>query len=281
MSIIIPKPKKLAATIKAIRQDGPAKLHVLADFDRTMTYRAINNVPTPSLIAILRNGHYLSADYAKKAHALFDKYQPIEKDPNLALSKKKKAMNTWWRTHKKLLIKSGLSKYDLLKIVKDPQIKFRQGAPEFLDYLKTKKIPLVILSASGVGEAVPLYFKNAKKNYKNIHYIVNSLKWSKSGQALAIKEPIIHSLNKDETVLKNFPKIYRQISQRKNVILLGDNISDVAMITGFAYDQLIKVGFLNYSEPKIKNTFLKNFDIIITDDGDFKYLNKLLKTLCA
>lgn len=281
MPIIIPQPKKIAKIIKAIKKDGPDKLHVLADFDRTLTYHSVNNVPTPSLIAILRNGHYLSTDYAKKAHALFDKYQPIEKNPDLPLAKKKKAMDTWWRTHKKLLIDSGLNKKDLRQIVQDPHIKFRHGFDWFLNYLKIKNIPLVILSASGIGEAIPLYFKNAKKNYKNIYYLVNSLKWSKSGKALAIREPIIHSLNKDETVIKDFPKIYKKIKHRSNVLLLGDNISDIDMVVGFDYKNLLRVGFLNYDDPKIKKAFLKNFDIIISGDGDFKYLNTLIKTLCV
>lgn len=281
MSIIIPQAKKLAQTIKAIKKQGAASLHVLSDFDRTLTYATVNKISVPSIIAILRNGHYLDPDYAQKAHALFNKYYPLEKDPHLPLAKKKKAMNAWWWAHKKLLINSGLNKKDLRQMVQDPHIKFRRGVDQFLNYLKIKNIPLVILSASGIGEAIPLYFKNYKKNYKNIHYIVNALSWSKSGKALSIKEPIIHSLNKDETVIKDFPAVYKKIHQRKNVLLIGDNVSDIDMIIGFDYQNLIKVGFLNYQDPKIKKTFLKNFDIIITNDGDFKYLNQLLKKLCA
>jgi hypothetical protein len=39
--------------------------------------------------------------------------------------------------------------------------------------------------------------------------------------AIAAREPIIHSFNKDETVVKNFP-IYEEIKDRKNILLLGD-----------------------------------------------------------
>jgi len=42
----------------------------------------------------------------------------------------------------------------------------------------------------------------------------------------------------------------------------------------------LKIGFLNYNQPKIKDIFLKNFDIIIEDDGDFDYINKLMNDLC-
>ena len=51
------------------------------------------------------------------------------------------------------------------------------------------------------------------------------------------------------------------------------------MITGFDYDNLIKIGFLNYDDTKIKKQFLENFDIIIENDGDFESVNKLIMGL--
>ncbi|MFA6466966.1 MAG: hypothetical protein WCV71_03835 [Patescibacteria group bacterium] len=280
MSVIISHEKKLKQAIAKIKVAGPDNLHVLSDFDRTLTYAYADGQKVPSLIAILRNGHYLSKDYAQKAHALFDKYHPLEIDPQLSLAAKKTAMNKWWRSHIKLLIKSGLNKKDLELIASDKQIRFRKGLNSFLNTLQRKNIPLVILSASGVGEAVKIYFKQNKKNYSNIHYITSSLVWNKAGQAIAIKEPIIHSLSKDETLIKDFPKIYQQIKNRKNVLLLGDSLADVDMIKGFDYDNLIKIGFLNYNTPQQKKYFLKNFDIVIEGDEDFTYINQLLKDLC-
>lgn len=280
MAVIIPDKNQLQRTIEAMRADGVDRLHVLADFDRTLTYGSVNGVKTPSIISILRNGRYLKPGYDKKAHALFDKYNTIELDPKVPLKEKKQAMDTWWRTHKQLLIASGLNKTDLEEIVKDPLIKFRKGVDKFLDFLKQKNIPLVILSASGVGEALPLYFKNAKKNYNNIYFLINSFNWSENNYAQSIKEPVIHSLNKDETIVKDFPDVYKKIINRKNVLLLGDSIHDIDMLTGFDYDNLIKIGFLNYNDPELKILFTKNFDIIITADGNFDYVNDLIKKIC-
>jgi len=280
MKIIIPNQEKLDKTVAKIKAQGKNNIHILADFDRTLTYGSINKQKTPSLVAVLRNGNYLTADYAQQAQALFDKYHPLELDPNIPLTDKKIAMHTWWRTHKQLFIEAGLNKKDLEAIAKDPIIRFRKGVDKFLDYLHAKNIPLVILSACGVGEAIPIYFINAKKNYPNIYYINNSLNWSADGQALSIREPIIHALNKDETLIKDFPEIYKRVVNRKNVILLGDNLSDIGMITGFDYDNLIKIGFLNYNLDELRELYCKNFDIIIEGDGDFNYVNKLLKDLC-
>jgi len=280
MAILIPNQAKLDKTIAQIKKEGTDKIHILSDFDRTLTYGSINGQKTPSLISVLRNGMYLTPDYAPQAHALFDKYHPIELDNKIPLAERKQAMETWWRTHKQLLIDSGLHKKDLLKIVKDKNIKFRKGVSKFLDYLHENNIPLVILSGSGAGEAVPFFFQNIKKDYPNIHYITNKLNWSDDGRALSIKEPVIHSLNKDEILVKNFPEIYKEVKNRKNVILLGDSLGDVNMVSGFDYDNLIKIAFLNYNIEELRSSYLENFDIIITDDADFNYVNDLIKYLC-
>jgi hypothetical protein len=48
----------------------------------------------------------LSEKYSKQAHALYDKYHPIETNPNINLQEKTDAMEKWWIDHKKLLIKT-------------------------------------------------------------------------------------------------------------------------------------------------------------------------------
>lgn len=279
MKIIIKDKKRLDAIITRLKNDGLDNLHILADFDRTLTYGSRDNKKTPSIISVLRNGNYLSPDYAAKAHALFDKYHPIEINEGLPLSQRKEAMSIWWRSHKQLLIDSGLNKKDIYQIVKDRSVQFRQGVDKFLDSLHKNNVPLIILSAGGVGEAVKIYFENAKKDYKNIYYITNSLEWDKDGNAKTIIEPIIHSLNKDETIIKEISEIYEKIANRKNVILLGDNIADIDMVTGFDYDNLIKIGFLNYDTKKLENYYSEKFDIVLAGDGDFDYVNKLLKKI--
>jgi 5'-nucleotidase len=60
------------------------------------------------------------------------------------------------------------------------------------------------------------------------------------GKAIAIKEPIIHSFNKGETVVKDSP-IYEEIKERKNILLLGDSLGDVRMADGFDYENILKI----------------------------------------
>ena len=278
-NIIISDPEEFEKTKKEISKQGGKKLHVLADFDRTLTYSFVKGEEVPSMISILRKENYLTEDYSEKAHALFDKYHPIEINPEIPLEEKKKAMIEWWKSHFDLLIKCKLNKKDLEKAVKSEKIKLRDGASEFFDMLHDNKIPLVILSSSGLGgDAISMYLKNKGELYDNIHVISNSYIWDNDGYAKGVKEPIIHSMNKAEISIKNYPA-YKKIKNRKNVLLLGDNIEDLGMIEGFDYDNLIKIAFLNKNTEKNLELYKKNYDIIVLNDSDMAFVNKLLREL--
>jgi cytosolic 5'-nucleotidase 3 len=257
--IIIANPERLAKLKAAIAADGPEKFHVLADFDRTLTRAFTNGGEYPSLISVLRNDGYLTPDYPARATALYERYRPIETDPNISREEKKAAMAEWWRTHFELLVASRLKKSDIAKAAASQDVQLRDGAEKMLKFLAKKNVPLVIMSSAGLGtEGISLFLKNLNLLSDNIFIASNEFVWDENGQAVAVKEPIIHSLNKDETLAKDFP-FYDKIENRKNVLLLGDNAEDVDMILGFAYDNLIKVGFLNKNIEKNLPLFKKKF----------------------
>ena len=123
-NIIIPNPEKLQKLQKEFYQDGINKIHVISDFDRTLTTAFIDGKKRHSLISILSdNDKYLSFDYTKKAHALFNKYHPIGIDPNINIQKKKKEMHKWWSEHYELLSKVGLKKNHIHEVVLSSNIK--------------------------------------------------------------------------------------------------------------------------------------------------------------
>lgn len=277
--IVILNPEKLEKAKRAISEAGADKLHILADFDRTLTCAFIEGQSTPSIIAILRDGSYLTPDYAKKAHELYNKYHPIEIDPKIPIEKKKKAMNEWWKTHFDLLIKSRLNKKDLERIVESGKIKFRNKALELIDFLKAHNIPLVIMSSSGSGsDVISMILKKEGKLYDNVHIISNSYEWDEDGNMLAVRKPFIHTLNKDETSVRDFPA-FEIIKHRKNVLLLGDNLDDIGMIKGFDYDNLINIGFLNENVEENLEHYKKNYDVVILNDSSMDYVNKILKEI--
>ena len=277
--VVIINQKNLETAKKNISIDGAAKLHILADFDRTMTYAFVNGKNVPSMISILRDENYLSSDYAKEAHRLFSKYHPIEIDPKISKTAKKRAMKEWWMSHFDLLIESGLNKKDIASAITSDMIKLRDGFKEFASKLRDSNIPLIIMSSSGLGgNAIEMYLQRHSLLFDNIRIVSNKFEWDSSGNAKAVIKPIIHTLNKDETVLKKFP-FYQEISDRKNVILLGDSLDDVGMIEGFDFSNLIKIAFINRKTEEFLEAYRDRYDILILEDGPLDFVNQLLKEI--
>ncbi|MFC1598594.1 hypothetical protein ACFL2U_01090 [Patescibacteria group bacterium] len=275
-NLIVPNPDKLNNLVEKFQEQGTANIHVLADFDRTLTNCFVNGEKITSIIAILRKEGYLNEEYTKVTTDLFDKYHPIEIDPQIPAEEKKQKMDEWWRAHNDELIKHGLNKDHLDKVIASSKIQFRAGALEFLDILKQQQIPVVIMSSSGLGNyVITRLLKKQNKMTAGVHIISNQMEFDEQGTVIGFSEPIIHVLNKDETILADFPA-YEQVKNRKNVILLGDNIEDVGMVAGFEYDNLIKIGFLNDKVDELADQYKENFDLIITNDSNMNIINELL-----
>lgn len=280
MAVIISNPEGFEKKKKIFVKEGLKKIHILSDFDRTLT-RCFDESGKKviSIMHHFREKKYISEDYARKAQELFDKYHPIEIDNKISLEEKKKAMLRWWGEHFKLLIDSGLNKKILDDFAKNTNIYFREGVLDFLDLLNEKNIPLVIISSSGFGTLIPEFFRKENKLYSNIFSISNVFEFNEKGEVVKIKEPIIHSLNKKEASLPE--NVLEKVLNRKNVILLGDGLEDVQMISGFEYDNLIKIGFLNEGVEENLEGFKKAYDVVIIGDGDFGFVNSFMREICG
>ena len=277
-NIVISDSGKLENIKQEIVKQGKEKVHVIADFDRTLTRAFVRGRRVTSLISVLRDYNYLTEEYTKRANALRDKYYSIEL-ADIPLREKKKAMHEWWTEHFRLLVESKLNKKDLEMVVKSEKVKLRKGALSFFDFLYKQKIPLVILSSAGLGgDSIAMFLENEKRLYGNIHIISNSFKWDKNGYAVGVEKPIIHRMNKDEIPVKDFP-VYKIIRNRKNVILLGDSLSDIEMVKGFDYEKIIKIGFLNESIRENLKSYKEDYDVVILNDGSMDYVNKLMREI--
>ncbi len=252
---------------------------MLADFDRTLTKAFVGGEYVPSAIWVLYHGDYLEGDYNERAQALHEKYHGIETDPSVSRKRKAGAMKEWWEKQFALLIKSGLNRKHIQDIVGSGKIELREGGRALLSKLKENNIPLVIMSSSGLGgDAISMFLKNQEMLYGNIYIISNSFEWDKRGNAVSVKEPIIHGMKKYETAVRDYP-CFNKIEKRKNVLLMGDNLDDVDMVEGFEYNNLIKVGFLNKDGEEKKEKYRENYDVVILNDGSLGYVNKLINKI--
>ncbi|MFK7780267.1 MAG: hypothetical protein QM490_03880 [Candidatus Gracilibacteria bacterium] len=277
-NIIYSDKRRVEKILKKIKKDGVLKLHFLADFDRTLTYSLINGEKKPSLISVIRSDpKYLGKKYSNKANKLFDHYYPIEIDPNISLEEKSKKMSEWWVAHLNLLVESGLNINHIDEIVNSGIIKLRLGVIKLLKNLYKQEIPLIILSANGLGgDSIIDYLKFNNLYTSNIEVVSNKFIFNEKGYAIGYDSNVIHVFNKGEVVFDNFPIVKEKIKGRKNIILLGDSLGDTNMADGVEYDNLLKIGFYNDKNDKNLDKYLEKFDILLTGDSDGDFLNNIL-----
>ena len=109
--------------------------------------------------------------------------------------------------------------------------------------------------------------------YDNIYISSNIIEF-RDGVASGVKNNIIHSFNKNEVSLPDEIKV--KINNRKNVILLGDQLSDLKMVEYNKHDKVITIGFMTEETEQYKKDYEEAFDILLERDDDY---SNILETL--
>lgn len=234
-------------------------LYVISDFDRTITSGS-----SKTSWSILANSNLLPHSYASERKKLYEYYRPIEISDTVDYEYKLEMMREWYQKHIELFIKYQITEKIFNEAATNFKImEFRPYAKEFIKFLYNNQIPLIIISA-GIGNFIESFLKENNCYYDNIYIISNKVIF-KDGMAVGIGENIIHSLNKNEIP---FPSnILEKIKNRNNVILLGDQISDLNMLNKKSYNSLLTIGLLTSDSPK--NMMISNYDIVCEEDDDY------------
>lgn len=210
-------------------------LYVVADFDRTIT-----NGNSQTSWSILSKSNLIPESYINERQILFDKYRPIEIDTSLPLEYRLNMMTEWWQKHIELFVKYKISEEVFRDAATDLKVmEFRPGAKEFLSFLHRNNIPLIIISA-GIQNFIETFLKLNNCYFDNIYISSNKILF-KNGIATGVGKNIIHSLNKNEVFLPE--AVNKSLTGRKQVLLLGDQISDLNMVDKKLHDQVITVRF--------------------------------------
>ena len=276
-NILIKNKKAFEQKLSKIKSEGKDNLHVICDFDKTLTKAIVKGQKTHTSIAQIREGNYLSEDYVKKSFALYDKYHPFEVNHKLSDEEKDRKMMEWWSMHIQLLVEEGMNRKVVEDIIKKKRILLRKGSEDFFKMLHEKNIPLLIFSA-GIGDIIEGFLESEGLLYGNMHIISNFFDYDKKGIVKGYKSKIIHSFNKDEFAIKG-TKYFGMIKERKNVILIGDSLGDADMAKGLEHEAILKIGFLNKNIEKNKDVYEKNFDAVILNDGPMDFVVSLIKSI--
>lgn len=273
---LIPNEEKFNSIINKMADGGADKLHILSDFDKTITAISyINGKPVGSLIGQLRAGGYLTPDYAAASFALLEKYGPLENDQTIPRSQRMKKMEDWWTEHQELLISCRLNKHAMDTVIAATHMKLRAGTETFFKLLHQHNIPIIIISG-GPAYMIEKMLDLAGLLTENVHIVANYYEFDKEGFMIGSKKPIVHSLNKYEIILREFP-FFDRLTNRTNVMLLGDQIDDLGMVEGFDYDNLLTIAFSHKEEDEPK--FADKFDVVFGGNDNFDFVNEVIKKI--
>lgn len=261
--------------LQKIIDGGFENLLVVTDFDRTLTQAFVDGKVT-ALISTMVRENIFDEDYNEKSKKYYEYYRPIELDESLSLEYRAQKMQEWWEAVSQLLIEKKLSKEKIQIAMKKSHSILRRGAVEFLEKLHTCHVPVIILSANGLGsQSIKVFLDENHINFPNIHVFCNEFIYDENGVAVDYKKPLVHVFNKDFALVKKSP-IYQDLAHRKNIIAIGDNLSDLDMVKNCEYENLFKIGFLNEELEKLRPIYQATFDIVIENDGPFDSISQIL-----
>lgn len=276
MAVHFKDKKLLDRKVQAVRTAGTGSLHIVADFDRTLTKAYVDDRKTHGVFDLLRD-YCFSPEQAREEREQCDKYRPYEFDQTLPMEERARYMQEWWEEHLALTVRARISKEKVLSIASRQHRYLREGAKELLKMLANEHVPLLILSA-GIGDFIEGMLSTEGALTSNIHIISNFFTYDKDGNVDGYASRIVHSCNKDEGHVRG-TAYEHAIGKRRNAILLGDTVDDLKMSKGMPHEQCIRVGFLNEDDENQLGAYLEGYDVVITGDVDMGYVLELLQRI--
>ena len=139
-------------------------------------------------------------------------------------------------------------------------MQLRDGAKEFLNKMYQMNIPVIIVSCS-IGNVLEEYLKVKDCYYDNIYVYANY--YDNNGNHICNVTPY----NKNEITFSK--EVKDKIRNREYILLLGDIIDDINMVSKEKLSSTITVGFLDKKIEQNIETYRNIFDIVLTDHSSF------------
>jgi len=227
-----------------------------------------------------------SQENKKELDALYQKYRPIEKTPTLNPEEKEEAMHDWWKSDLEIFAKEKISHASIKESINSGNLHLRNGFTELFEFCYEKDIGAVIVSA-GFTQVIRYTIEHALQSEKSIgisqfferfEICANSAVLNEEKQIISFKAPLIHCSNKREAISSiSHPKT------KKNLIVIGDIIEDIDMISNLDAECVLKIGFLNdtHIDKHLVEVYMDNFDIVIMNDGNLCQITNLLRKICG
>lgn len=234
--------------------------YVLSDFDRTLTRG--NSI---SCWRVLYYSNLLGKNFQKEYDIIHDKEFPNNKQNKKA---KEKVYTERFEDFMKLLKQSNFNNNIVKESVQKTDLKLREGAKSFLKKMYDNNIPVIIISCS-IGNVLEEYLRFNDCYYDNIYVYANY--YIDNGNHICNVTPY----NKNEISFSK--ELKAKLNEKEHILLLGDLVDDISMISRDKLENTITVAFLDKKvEEKLKE-YNNNFDIVLTDNSSFNELDEIIK----
>ncbi len=260
---------KVLKKLQTIIAGGKNNLHLLFDFDRTLTVGKNNTGEDFTSWNILTK--LLPPKAFAKQYKLYQKYRPIEASGKLSA----KDATSWANQVLKIIVENQVN---LLEMEKDflQNTSIRSHAKNIFDACNILGIPIVIVSA-GIKNVIDIWSKIFQVSPALV--LAVKLIADTNGKIIDWDKNIIHVGNKGEQGNEELDKIK---NQRPNIIAVGDAIEDADMVKDDENVLRIRINDPRIDEKlseaeRLKKTFAK-FDLMI-DSGTLEPVLKILELL--
>ncbi|XP_029429612.1 uncharacterized protein LOC115074368 isoform X3 [Rhinatrema bivittatum] len=273
-------PEHVKEIIASLHIGGKKKLQVISDFDMTLSRFQFHGRRCPTSYNIIDNSHLVSEECRRQLHELFNTYYPLEKDPKRSVKEKYPLMVEWWSKAHDLLTEQRIPKEQIAQAVKESSAMLRDGHEAFFNGLYSDDVPLFIFSA-GIGDVLEEILRQAGVFHPNVTVVSNYMDFDEKGLLMGFKGELIHTFNKNSSVLKD-TEYFQQLSNRTNVILLGDTLGDLTMADGVSkVDSILKIGFLNDKADGHHEAYVEAYDIVLESEETLDVVNGILQFVNA
>jgi len=253
-----------------ILRSGRDKLHLVLDFDRTLTQGKDGSGQDITTWHVLQN--YISKEARADYWRFYKKYRPLEAQNKITETE----AITWWSSILNIYRDNQL-KWSDVAVNLETEMPPRTGVKELFDVCAEKKIPTIIISA-GIKNLIDLWCQ--KHGFSPSLVLSTDLFFDSQGVVNGWdKNSLIHALNKKEM---GHEKLLEIRKRRPNTILVSDSIHDADMVEGGFNSLKIIIDDMRFDDFPRRDDFFekifKKFDLIIKT-GTFAPVIEILKKI--
>lgn len=266
-----------ASKLSDFKQRGVDSVRIVADFDRTLTQAVVGGQQSGTSFNILAKSGLLSQNFARRIEELYAHYRPLELDHELDGATRFQKMSEWWEYTLQAIVNEKANRAALTKIAQSGHLVWRSGAQDLFRLSLERTIPIFIFSG-GLGDIIQEHLTHSQLLHEMVNVFANFLEFNHKDEAAGYTKPVIHCENKNESIIAERGHAQWD-KERKQIILLGDQLGDASMSQDSPSQQVLRVGFLNDDADLLLTRFQNAFDVVILGDGPLTFVTELLEEL--